>query len=90
MAMSIKDRDAERLAAEIAAITGESKTRAVRVSLQERRDRLSLHFAGGDRGDDLLRFLREEIWPSIPSRLLGKGISRKERERILGYGPKGV
>jgi len=90
MAMSIKDRDAERLAAEIAAITGESKTRAVRVSLQERRDRLSLHFAGGDRGSNLLRFLREEIWPSIPSRLLGKGISRKERERILGYGPKGV
>jgi antitoxin VapB len=90
MAMSIKDRDAERLAAEIAAITGESKTRAVRVSLQERRDRLSLHFAGGDRGDDLLRFLQEEIWPSIPSRLLGKGVSRRERERILGYGPKGV
>lgn len=90
MAMSIKDRDAERLAAEIAAITGESKTRAVRVSLQERRDRLSLHFAGGDRGSNLLRFLREEIWPSIPSRLLGKGVSRRERERILGYGPKGV
>lgn len=91
MAMSIKDRDAERLAAEIAAITGESKTRAVRVSLQERRDRLSLHFAGGgDRAGDLLRFLREEIWPSIPSRLLGKGVSRRERERILGYGPKGV
>jgi len=90
MAMSIKDRDAERLAAEIAAITGESKTRAVRVSLQERRDRLSLHFAGGDRGSDLLRFLREEIWPSIPPRLRGRGISRRERERILGYGPKGV
>jgi antitoxin VapB len=90
MAMSIKDRDAERLAAEIAAMTGESKTRAVRVSLQERRDRLSLHFAGGDRRDDLLRFLREEIWPSVPSRLRGKGISRRDREKILGYGPKGV
>jgi antitoxin VapB len=90
MAMSIKDREAERLAAEIAAITGESKTRAVRVSLQERRDRLSLHLAGGDRRVDLLRFLREEIWPSIPSRLRGKGTTRREREKILGYGPKGV
>jgi antitoxin VapB len=90
MAMSIKDPDAERLAADIAAITGESKTRAVRVSLQERRDRLSLLFAGGDRRSDLLRFLREEIWPFIPSRLRGKGISRKERERILGCGPKGA
>jgi len=90
MAMSIKDPNAERLAAEIAAITGESKTRAVRISLQERRDRLSLRFAGGDRGKDLLRFLREEVWPSIPKRILGKRVSRMERERILGYGPKGV
>jgi antitoxin VapB len=91
MAMSIKDREAERLAAEIASMTGESKTRAVRVSLQERRDRLSLHhLADGDRGSELLRFLREEIWPSIPARLLGKGVSRGERERILGYSPKGV
>lgn len=90
MAMSIKDPNAERLAAEIAAITGESKTRAVRISLQERRDRLSLRFAGGDRGNDLLRFLREEVWPSVPERILGKRVSRRERERILGYSPKGV
>lgn len=90
MAMSIKDPNAERLAAEIAAITGESKTRAVRISLQERRDRLSLRLAGGDRGNDLLRFLREEVWPSIPERILGKRVSRRERERILGYSPKGV
>lgn len=90
MALNIKDPEAERLAEEISAITGESKTRAVRISLQERRDRLSLHFAEGDRRENLLRFLRQEVWPSIPSRILGKRISRRERERILGYGPKGV
>ena len=90
MALNIKDPKAERLAAEIAAITGESKTRAVRVSLQERRDRLSVQVAGSDRASELLRFLREEIWPSIPVRVLGKRIPRAERERILGYGPKGV
>lgn len=90
MPMNIKDPEAERLAAEIAAMTGESKTRAVRVSLQERKERLSFGLPHGDPGGDLLRFLEQEIWPSLPSRLLGKRISRKERERILGYGSDGV
>jgi len=37
---------AERLATEIAAMTGESKTRAVKVALQERKQRLALRVAG--------------------------------------------
>ena len=37
MALSIKDPEAERLAAEVAAMTGESKTRAIRVALEERK-----------------------------------------------------
>jgi antitoxin VapB len=90
MAMNIKDPSAERLAAEIAAITGESKTKAVRVSLQERRDRLLLQIAGTHQREDLLQFLKREIWPSLPPRVLGRRIPRKKRERILGYGPKGT
>ncbi len=42
MALNIKDRETEKLAAEVAAITGESKTRAVRIALEERKQRLSL------------------------------------------------
>ena len=90
MALNIKDREAERLAAEVAAMTGESKTRAVKVALQERRQRLSLRVAHRDRGGELRRFLEEEIWPQIPRGVLGKKVSRRERERILGYGPDGV
>ncbi len=66
MALNIKDREAERLAAEIAALTGESKTRAIRIALQERQERLALRVVQQDRGKALLRFLEEEVWPQVP------------------------
>lgn len=40
MSLTIKDSEAERLAAEIGALTGESKTAAVITALRERRELL--------------------------------------------------
>jgi prevent-host-death family protein len=34
----------------------------------------------------LHRHLVEEIWPRIPKKLLGRGVSKRELEEILGYG----
>jgi antitoxin VapB len=90
MALNIKDREAERLAAEVAAMTGESKTRAVKVALQERKDRLSLGMVRQDRGQALRRFLEQEVWPQVPRSVLGRRVTRREREAILGYGPAGA
>lgn len=90
MALSIKDPETEKLAAEVAALTGETKTRAVKVALQERKQRLGLRVAPRNRGAELRRFLEEEVWPQIPPEILGKPISKAEREEILGYGPHGV
>jgi antitoxin VapB len=90
MALNIKDRETERLAAEVAAMTGESKTRAVKVALRERKERLALGAVHRDRAGDLVSFLEEEVWPQIPRAVLGKKVSRREREAILGYGPEGV
>ncbi len=90
MALNIKDREAERLAAEVAAMTGESKTRAVKVALQERKQRLALRIVRRDRGQTLRRFLEEEVWPQIPRSVLGRRVTRREREAILGYRPDGV
>jgi antitoxin VapB len=90
MAMNIKDPEAERLAAEVAALTGESKTAAVRKALQERHDRLLAERNAEQRGEEFLRFLREEIWPQIPPEHRGKPPTKAEREEILGYGPDGV
>lgn len=90
MALNIKDPETERLAAEVAAITGESKTRAVKVALQERRQRLAVRVVRRDRVQELRRFLEQEAWPQVPRKVLGKRLPRREREAILGYGPEGV
>ena len=90
MALNIKDAETERLAAEVAAITGESKTRAVRVALEERRDRLALNNASGNRKERLRRLLEDEIWPQIPDHVRGKTLTQAEEDEILGYGPEGV
>ena len=90
MALNIKDAETERLAAEVAAMTGESKTRAVKVALRERRERLAFRVPRPERAADLLRFLREEVWAAVPRSVLGKRVSRKEREAFLGYGRDGV
>jgi antitoxin VapB len=84
MALNIRDREVERLVAEVAAMTGESKTRAVRVALQERRDRLALRVVRRDRGQALRRFLEREVWPQVPRRMLGRRVIRRERDAILG------
>lgn len=90
MALNIKDREAERLAAEVAAMTGESKTRAIRVALEERKQRLAVRSVRRDRGEALRSFLEEEVWPQVPRRVLGRRTTRREREAILGYGSEGV
>lgn len=92
MALNIKNLEVERLATELASLTGESKTETVRRALRERRDRLALD-TGHDRGraTRLRRTLEQEIWPQVPSGELDQPrLSRAERESLLGYGPDGV
>jgi len=91
MALNIKDKETEELAAQIATQTGESKTGAVRQALRERRDRLALESGSGQRQPgSLLRFLETEIWPQIPDDLLDRPpMTKAEREEILGIGPEG-
>ncbi len=89
MALNIKDPETVRLATEVAAMTGESKTGAIRSALADRKERLAYGTTKRDRLKDLRRLLEEEIWPSIPKSVLGKKLTKKERERILGYGKEG-
>jgi len=90
MAMNIKNDKVERLAEELAHITGESKTAAILRALEERKERIALGPSGKRRLDQALDFLEREIWPNIPRKLLGRRVTKTERERILGYGRGGV
>ena len=89
MAMNIKNADVERLATEVARLTGESKTEAIRRALEERRQRLK-SVSTGDRRARVLRFLEKKVWPTLPKGQVGRRLSRAEEDEILGYGPGGV
>jgi antitoxin VapB len=90
MALNIKDAETEALAAEVAALAGESKTRAVREALRERRERLVREASRRRTAERLHSFLTAEVWPQIPEQVRGQTITKQERERLLGYGPEGV
>jgi antitoxin VapB len=90
MALNIKNEEAERLAAEVARMAGESKTEAIRRALAERRQRLAFRLSLHDREARALRFLEQEVWPRIPDDQIGRRLSRDEEDEILGYGPAGT
>ena len=75
MALNLKNAEVERLAADVARLTGESKTEAIRKALEERKRRLK-GVAVPDRRARVLRF--------------GRRLTRAEEEDILGLGPDGV
>ena len=90
MALNIKNEEVERLAAEVAGMTGESKTEAIRRALAERRQRLSYRISPGGREAHALRFLELEVWPRIPADQLGRRLTSGEEDQILGFGQEGV
>ena len=89
MALTLKNPQVEELAAEVAALAGESKTEAVREALLERRDRIRLA-RGGTPRRDLERFLETHVWPTVPAAVRVREVSKAEMEEYLGFGPGGV
>lgn len=87
--LNLKDLEVERLAEEVARLTGESKTEAVRRALAERRQRLAYRLGSLDRSDRVQRFLEEEVWPEVPQGELGRHLSKQEEDQILGYSETG-
>ena len=82
MALNIKSREADRLARELAAATGESITTAVTAALSERLARLRRGSAGGARDVEL-----EAIWERS-SKI--QPIDGRSDDEILGYNDLGT
>lgn len=89
MALNLKNAAVERLAAEVAKLTGESKTEAIRRALEERRRRLK-GASADQRRARVLRFLEKRVWATLPKGERGRRLTREEEDDILGYGPAGV
>jgi antitoxin VapB len=90
MALNIKNSEMERLAAEVAQMAGETKTEAIKKALEERKERLALQGAAGNRIVRWRKFLEEEVWPTLPANERGRTMSKREKEEILGYDSEGV
>lgn len=90
MALNIKNRRVEQLAAELARMTGETKTEVIRRALEDRRARLAFKVhSSEDRVRQITEYLEKEVWPKIPPEFRGKKMTKAEREAILGIGPGG-
>lgn len=90
MPLNIKNAEVERLVAQVAELTGESKTEAVRQALVARYARLRQRVGEQAKADRLRRFLETEVWSRVPADQRGAGPDKAEREAILGYGAEGV
>lgn len=82
MALSLKDPEADRLAREVAARTGETLTAAVVTALRERLARL--------RGKPRPRRLREELRAIAQRCAALPTLDNRSADEILGYDDRGL
>ena len=87
MALNIRNEEADRLAVEVAALAGETKTAAVIQSLHERLERLKHQQHQTANGNQLLADRLNEIGLRAASRPV---IDSRSTEEILGYNAMGV
>jgi antitoxin VapB len=90
MALTIKNAEVERLAAEVSALTGESKTQAIRVALEERRRRLRSRVDPEARAAEIWQWLETEVWTHVPPEERGRPHDSARDDAIVGYGPDGL
>ena len=82
MALNIRNVEAERLAAALAKLTGESKTEAVTQALRDRLERIRRERADRSLADELDEIARH--CAALPSR------DTRTAEKILGYDERGL
>ena len=83
MALSLKDRDTDRLAREVASLTGESLTDAIRKALAERLERERLRRGQSARLVDQLSALGHEL-AALPD------LDHRSADEIVGYDETGM
>lgn len=82
MALNIKDPGTDRLARELAELTGESITVAVGTAVKDRLERLSGSIPSEKRGEEMLRIAEEAA--ALPV------LDPRTEDDILGYGRDGL
>jgi antitoxin VapB len=78
MGLNIKNAEVARLAAEVAALAGETKTEAIRQALMARKEKLTV--PRRDRTAGLEEWLRTEVWPLTKPEFRGKPVTKEEMD----------
>ncbi len=89
MPLDIKDPRTEQLAREVESMTGESRSGAIRVALQERKARLEISSPTASRERALRAWLADSVWRSLPDGTRGHVLTRSEQDERLGYDEQG-
>lgn len=82
MPLNIKDPETDRLARELARVSGESLTVATRIALEERLERVRRTQGRAGRRDDLLAIIERGRTEH--------DLDRRTDEEILGYDERGL
>lgn len=82
MALNIRNKATEELAATLASLTGETKTQAVTQALRDRLDRIRRRRTGRNRCDELDEIARH--CASLPV------VDHREPDDIIGYDARGL
>lgn len=83
----VKNPTISRLAAELALMTGESRTEAIRGALEEKLVRLSRLSSHRERRAELVRIFGGEIRTMIRAGGKKRALSPEEVQELLAYGP---
>ncbi len=78
MGLNIKNLEVEALAAEVSAMTGETKTEAIRQALLARKQ--SLTVPKRQRMDGIQEWLERDVWPKIKPGFRGKPVTKAEMD----------
>jgi antitoxin VapB len=87
VAIHIKNPAVTRLAAELASLTGDSKTEAIRKALEEKMARLSIIAARRARSAELARILGREVCTLARAGGRKRILTPAEVQELLAYGP---
>jgi hypothetical protein len=87
VAIHIKSPAVVKLAAELASLTGDSKTEVIRKALEEKMIRLSINSARRARRAEMARILGREVCTLARAGVKRKVLSTAEIQELLAYGP---
>ena len=80
MGLNIKNAEVEKLAAEVAAMTGETKTEAIRKALLERKEHLST--PQRKRMDGVREWLERDVWPHVKPEFRDKPMTKADWDAL--------